>query len=117
MPKTKIVMLTSLAGAGIDIQPGNICICSQEDAQSFLDARYARPFNAKQDEGRTEKHYPAEPEPETKPAKSEPKAAKAETKVAKADAKTPTNKTSQAGATEPAAPTKTKRRRAKSPAA
>ncbi|QDV26738.1 hypothetical protein [Aureliella helgolandensis] len=112
MPKTKIVMNTALAGDGIDIQAGNVCVCSADQAESFLAVGYARPYDPETDEARTVKHYP-----EPQPPKVETKAAKSETKAAKPDAKSAKDEPKPAKSETAAKPKAPRKSRAKSPAA
>lgn len=56
----KVVMLTALAGDGIDIVPGDACECSSEQAVRFLAFAYAREFRDG-DESRPLKILPCAP--------------------------------------------------------
>lgn len=54
----RVVMLTALAGEGIDIVVGDLCECSQEQAIRFLAVAYAREPDQPGDEQRTLKRLP-----------------------------------------------------------
>jgi outer membrane biosynthesis protein TonB len=71
----QIVMLTSLAGNGVDISAGDVCVCTEAEAERFIAARQARPFDAEADKSRRVKHLhptedcetPTQPKPKPKP--------------------------------------------------
>lgn len=60
----KILMLTALAGEGIDVIPGDALECSAAQATRFLAVGYAREFDPKLDKDATVK---ALPDPAAKP--------------------------------------------------
>jgi hypothetical protein len=67
---TQIVMLTSLAGNGIDILAGDVCDCRADEADRFVTAAQARPFDAAIDAGRRVKSL--HPETDSQAEEHEP---------------------------------------------